>query len=155
MISDIITADPDFFKLFTYEAAEGNLATALNDPMTIVLSEPLAMKLFGNEHALGKTLKINNKQSLTVSAVFKQPTTNSSLSFSSITSNATRKTVYPNGGEFTDWGWWNFNLFVLLKEGSNVTETAQKISALFPEDDSNNQNYKTYKLNPFNKLYLS
>lgn len=153
--SDIITADPDFFKLFTYEAVEGNLSTALNDPMTIALTEPLAKKLFGNEPALGKTLRINNKQTLTVSAVFKIPKTNSSLSFSSITSNATRKIVYPNEGEFTEWGWWNFNLFVLLKEGANPKDVSQKITALFPKDDQGNQSYRTYELNPFKTLYFS
>jgi putative ABC transport system permease protein len=153
--SDIITSDPDFFKLFTYEAVEGNLSTALNDPMTIALSEPLAKKLFRNEPALGKTLKINNNQILTVSAVFQQPKANSSLSFSSITSNATRKIIYPNGGEFTEWGWWNFNLFVLLKEGANPTATAQKIAALFPKDDQGNQNYQSYKLNPYKNLYFA
>ena len=144
--SGIITADPDFFRIFTYEAVEGNLEMALIEPMTIVLAEPLAKKLFGTEHALGKTLKINNKQTLTVSAVFKQPKTNSSLSFSSIISNATRKIIYPHGGEFTEWGFWNFNLFVLLKEGANPNETVQKIIALFPNEDHGNQNYKTYQL---------
>ena len=153
--TDIITADPDFFKLFTYEVVEGNPEMALIDPMTIVLTEPLAKKLFGNEKALDRSIKINNKHTLTVSAVVKPPEANSSLSFSSITSNATRKIVYPNGGEFTEWGWWNFNLFVLLKEGANSNETAQKIAALFPKDDKGNQNYKTYKLNHFKDLYFS
>ena len=153
--SDIITTDPDFFKLFTYQAIEGNLELALNDPLTIVLAEPLAKKLFGNEHALGKTLRINNKHTLTVSAVVKPQKDNSSLSFSSITSNVTRKIVYSNGSEFTEWGWWNFNLFVLLKEGANQKETAQKIAALFPKEDQGNQNYKTYQLNHLNDLYFS
>ena len=153
--SDIITADPDFFRLFTYEAVEGNLNTALNEPMTIALAESLAKKLFGNESALGKTLKINNKQTLTVSAVFQQPKANSCLSFSSITSNATRKIVYPNGGEFTEWGWWNFNLYVLLKEGANPTETAKKIAALFPKEEQEIQKDKTYTLNRFKDLYFS
>ena len=153
--SDIITADPDFFRLFTYKAVEGNLEMALNDPMKIALAEPLAKKLFRDEHALGKMLKINNKQTLTVSAVFKQPKDNSSLSFSSITSNATRKIIYPNGGEFIEWGFWNFNLFLLLKEGANPNETAQKIVALFPKDEQGNENYKTYQLNHFKDLYFS
>ena len=153
--SDIITSDPDFFKFFTYEAVEGNLELALKDPMTIALAEPLAKKLFGNGQALGKTLKINNNQTLTVSAVIKGQKANSSLSFSSITSNATRKIIYPNGGEFTEWGWWNFNLFVLLKEGVNPTETAHKIAALFPKEDQGNENYKTYQLNHLKDLYFS
>jgi len=148
--SDMITADPDFFKLFTYNAVEGNLETSLKEPLTVALAEPLARKLFGNEPVLGKTIKINNNQLLTVSAVFKQPKANSSMSFSSITSIATRKIVYPNKG-FTEF----YNLFVLLKNGANPTETAKKITALFPKNEQDSQNYKTYQLNPFRNLYFS
>ena len=153
--SDIITSDPDFFKFFTYEAVEGDLGTALKEPMTIVLTELLAQKLYGKEPALGKNLKINNKQTLTVSAVIKEPKDNSSLSFSSMTSNDTRKIVFPNGGEFVEWGWWNFQLFVLLKDGAKPEETAQKIASLFPKDEQGNQNEKAYKLNLFRKIYFS
>ena len=153
--SDIITADPDFFSLFTYEAVEGNLGTALKEPMTIVLTEPLAQKLFGNGPALGKTLKINAKKTLTVSAVIKVPKRNSSLSFSSLTSNDTRKIVFPNGGEFTEWGFWNFQLFVLLKSDASPDKTAVKIAALFPKDDQGNESYLKYKLNLFKKVYFS
>ncbi len=127
----LITDDPDFFRLFTYEAVEGNLETALKEPMAIVLEESLAKKLFGNEQALGKTLKNNNKHTLTVSAVVKTLKANSSLSFSSITSNANRKIVYLNGGEFKEWGYWNFNLFVLLKEVANSNETATSVSSMW------------------------
>jgi putative ABC transport system permease protein len=155
LTSEMITADPDFFRLFTYEAAEGNLETALKDPMSIVFTESLAQKLFGKEPALGKTVKVNNKQTLTVSAVIKVNKENSSLSFNSLVSNDTRKIVYPNDGEFVDWNWWNFNLFVLLKEGANPTETAQKIVSLFPKEDQGNQNYLKYKLNLFKDIYFA
>jgi putative ABC transport system permease protein len=151
--SDIVTADDDFFKLFTYEAVEGNLESALKEPLTIVLTQPLAEKLFGREPALGKTVKINNDKPLTVSAVIKVPQANSSLSFSSITSNATRKIVFPNGDEFTEWGWCNFQLFVLLKEGAKPDETAQMIANLFPKNDPGNN--KKYKLTLFKDIYLS
>ena len=151
--SDIVFADADFFKLFTYQPVEGNLETSLKEPMTVVLTQTLAEKLFGNEPALGKTVKLNNNKELTVSAVFKEPEANSSLSFSAITSIATRKIVYPNGDEFTEWGWCNFQTFILLKAGTKPDETAKKIIALFPKKDQ--VNYSELKLNPFSKIYFS
>ena len=151
--SDIVFADEDFFKLFTYKSIEGNLETSLKEPMTIVLTQNLAMKLFGIEPALGKMVKLNNEKELTVSAVIKEPEANSSLSFSALASMATRKIVLPNGGEFTDWGWCNFQTFVLLKEGTKPDETAKKIIALFPKNDQ--ANYSELKLNPFKKIYFS
>ncbi|MCE1197822.1 MAG: ABC transporter permease [Marinilabiliales bacterium] len=148
--SDLITADPGFFKLFTYEAVEGNLTSALKDPMTIVLSEQLAQKLFGKEPAMGKSVKINDKQTLTVTGVFKQPNSNSALHFSSVTSNETRKIVYPNGGEFTEWGWWNFNLYLLMKEGTDLEAASRKIASFFPKEEKNN-----YRLHSFGELYFN
>jgi putative ABC transport system permease protein len=153
--SDLITADPDFFKLFTYEAVEGNLATALNDPMTIVLTRPLAEKLFGQEPAVGKTVKLNNKHELTVSAVINVPQGNSALSFSSVASNASRKTIYPNGGEFSEWGWWNFQLFVLLKQGVSPENVSNRIAKLFPDYNQEQKNYDLLKLNAFKQVYFS
>jgi len=151
--SDIISADAGFFKLFTYEAIEGNLATALNAPMTIVLTQPLAEKLFGNEPALGKTVKMNNDKELTVSAVIREPQANTSLTFSSVTSSATRKIVQPNGEEFTNWGWCNFQLFVLLKEGTKPNEAAKKIRDLFPKNEQDD--HSSLQLNPLQDMYFS
>ena len=52
-------ADSTLFDVFTYELKEGNPKTALIEPNTIVLSETLAQKLFGNEPALEKILSVN------------------------------------------------------------------------------------------------
>jgi putative ABC transport system permease protein len=78
--SDLIFADEDFFKLFTYHAIEGNLETALKEPMSVVISRTLSHKLFGNEQAVGKILKLNDSKELTVTAVIEEPKANSSLS---------------------------------------------------------------------------
>ncbi len=151
--SDLVFADEDFFQLFTYHAVEGKLETSLKEPKAIVLTRTLAKKLFGNEPALGKTVKLNNDKELTVSAVINEPEANSSLSFSALASIATRKIVLPSDGEFTEWGWCSFLTFVLLKEGTNPDETTKKIIALFPENDQ--EKYAKLKLNPLKKIYLS
>jgi len=53
-------ADPTFFELFTYHFIEGNSATALKNPNSIVLSEEIAKKFFGNEPALNKVIHVNS-----------------------------------------------------------------------------------------------
>jgi putative ABC transport system permease protein len=53
-------ADSTFFNVFSYDFKEGNPRTALNEPNTVVLSEEVAGKLFGNEPALNKTIHINS-----------------------------------------------------------------------------------------------
>src|SRR5436190_1687063 len=45
-------------KMFTYEFVEGDAETALSKPKSVVISQTLAKKYFGNESPLGKTLEI-------------------------------------------------------------------------------------------------
>jgi putative ABC transport system permease protein len=154
--SDIVFADADFFKLFTYRAIEGNLSTALQQPMSVVLTKELAGKIFGNTQVIGKQVKLNNNKELTVTAVIDQPEGNSSLAFKALTSIETRKIVQPNGEEFTNWGWCNFQFFILLKSNVNADKTAQKIINLIPKDEEGGQvNYSRVKLNPFKDIYFS
>ena len=151
--SDLIFADEDFFQLFTYNFIEGNTETALKEPMSIVITKSLSNKLFGNELAYGKTIKLNNNKSLTVSAVLEDPSNNSCLTFSAITNTATRKIVQENEGEYTQWGWCDFQTFLLLKKGINPDETEKTILSLFPEE--NQKDYLNSKLTPLKKIYFS
>ena len=151
--SDIVFADADFFKLFTYQVAEGNLETALKEPMTVVLTKPLAEKLFGKERALGKTVKLNNDKELTVSAVINEPEANSCISFSAITSVETSKIIQPNPEQFTNWGYCCYQTYLLLKKGSTPNLVAKSICAQFPNDLQ--KEYTDTKLIPLRDIYFS
>src|SRR5690606_21260937 len=62
-------ADPDFFRMFPFRAVSGELATALDRPNGIVLSQSTARRLFGSDEVLGRTVTLNRAQSLEVTAV--------------------------------------------------------------------------------------
>lgn len=151
--SDLIYADEDFFKLFTYTFIKGIPETALKEPMTVVITKRLSDKLFGKVEAIGKVIKLNNSKSLTVSAVIEEPNANSCLSFSAVTSIATRKIVQYEPGEYTEWGWRDFQTFLLLKKGTNPDEAAKKILSLYPEN--NGEIFKDTGLTPLRKIYFS
>ncbi len=53
-------ADADFFDIFNYHFNEGNPATALQEPNTVVISKEIAKKLFNNSPALDKVIRIKN-----------------------------------------------------------------------------------------------
>jgi putative ABC transport system permease protein len=53
-------ADSTFFRLFTYNFKEGNNATALDEPNSIVISEEIEKKIFGKEPALNKIIHVNS-----------------------------------------------------------------------------------------------
>ena len=50
--------DSTFFQVFTYDLKFGDIATALNGPNTIVLSEQVADKFFGNQNPVDQVLKV-------------------------------------------------------------------------------------------------
>lgn len=70
-------ADSNFFRLLDYKFKEGDPATALSQPNTIVVSEEIAKKLFGKEPALNKTIDIksstNGDSTFRVTGVFLNP----------------------------------------------------------------------------------
>ncbi|WP_373511600.1 ABC transporter permease [Persicitalea sp.] len=53
-----LQVDSTFFDVFTYQFTEGSSKGALDDIHSVVLSEKLARKLFGNQPALNRTIKI-------------------------------------------------------------------------------------------------
>lgn len=53
-------ADSNFFQLLTYHFKEGDAATALQQPNTVVLNEEIAQKLFGEQPALNKVIRISS-----------------------------------------------------------------------------------------------
>jgi putative ABC transport system permease protein len=50
--------DSTFFQLFDYDFTYGNKSTALNQPNSLVISESIAGKLFGNQDPVGKSVTI-------------------------------------------------------------------------------------------------
>ena len=57
--TDSYIADSTLFDVFTYDLKEGNPRKALTDPNTVVISDKLARKLFGDEPALDKSIGIS------------------------------------------------------------------------------------------------
>src|SRR5690606_25917561 len=72
-------ADPDFFSMFPFRTVSGDLATALNRPDGIVLSQTTARRLFGSDEVLGRTVVLNRAQSLEVTAVIEDLPWNSHM----------------------------------------------------------------------------
>ncbi len=72
-------ADSTFFELFRYEFLEGNSSACLHEPGTVVISDELARKFFGEKRAEGQVLKISSswfeggELDFRVSGVFKKP----------------------------------------------------------------------------------
>lgn len=76
--------DTDFLSMFSFTVMAGNKVNPLADLGNVVLSKYAAEKIFGNEEAVGKSIRVNVNgewKALVVSAVTKDFPKNSSLGY--------------------------------------------------------------------------
>src|SRR5436190_10361850 len=65
-------ADINFFRMFNFPAVQGDASTVLKDKSGMVITEGLAIKLFGStENVMGKTVELNHKVPYQISGVIK------------------------------------------------------------------------------------
>ena len=60
--TNAISADSTFFKVFDFKLIKGDAENVLKEPYSLVLSQTIAKKYFGNENPIGKTLKITEEE---------------------------------------------------------------------------------------------
>ena len=116
--------DSSFLQVFTFPLLRGDARTVLNDMYSIVLTETLARKLFGGEDAMGKTIKIDNKDNFTVTGILKDLPKNTRFTFEYLIPWAyLRKTA----GYSENWGSNSTRTYVLLKPNTTLASVAPKV----------------------------
>ena len=73
--------DPAFLTMFSFPLLKGNPRTALGTDYSMVITEKLAKKLFGNEDPMGRIVKLDNRDNFTVTAVMKDLPNNTRFNF--------------------------------------------------------------------------
>ena len=123
--NSIVAADSGLLKMFTLPLLMGDPLTALNSPHSIVLTEKLAKKYFGETNPVGKTFNLENKYQFLVSGVMKDLPKNSIFSFAGIISYSFLREI----GAYSD-GWGNNSIYtyVLLGNGNNLKEVNKKLT---------------------------
>lgn len=118
-------ASKDFFNIFSYPLIDGDPGQVLADKSSMVISEPLAIKLFGTvEKVVGKTITYQQNQLFKVSGVFNLPPTSSEY-FDFVMPLNILTDMRPN---LTDWRNSGPNTFIVLKETADVADFNQKIA---------------------------
>ncbi len=125
--SNAATVDPSYLEMFSFPLVRGDSKTALRDPSSIVLTEEVAQKYFGNDDPLGKTLLVNSKYPFTVTGILRNLPTNTNLRSNILLPFAFEKT---RGVELESWGRNHIVTWVQLHEGQDVAEVNAKISEL-------------------------
>lgn len=118
-------ADSNFFQVFSFPLVKGNPQTALLQPNTLVISEKMAQKYFGNEDPIGKTLKSKNyDELLEVTGVMADMPANSHFQYDFLFSMAGLPEAKVNS-----WMQSEYFTYLVLPEGYDY----QKLQAKLPQ----------------------
>ncbi len=115
--------DRDFLKMFDVRFIEGDVNSALNDPHSIIFTEEMAFKFFGNEDPLGKTFQSNGNEAK-ITGVVKNLPHNSHINFNFLAPVEWLKEYLPPDNE-----WQVRDLtYIELKEGTDWRSLDNKLS---------------------------
>jgi len=126
---EVLFVDPDFFRMFSFPLVQGDPSTALMDPSSIVLTEKMAVKYFGDDSPIGKQVTMRNRRGdfvFTVSGVAKNVPANSSITFN-IVANLQRHSMYERSKD--RWTSSNGSAFIRLTAGASGKELESKLPA--------------------------
>ncbi|UCE21723.1 MAG: ABC transporter permease, partial [Candidatus Aminicenantes bacterium] len=143
-------ADGSILKMFTFPLVKGDPDTALSDPLSIVLTEKMAAKYFGDEDPIGKTIKADNKWDFQVTGVMKDVPRNSHLEFDFLI-----PFVFGRELNYTVdyWGNSSFRTYVQLPKGVPAEEVIQKISGYLFEKPTIEKDARL-NLQPLTRIHL-
>jgi putative ABC transport system permease protein len=139
--SSIIFAENSVFDIFTFPMIKGDPHTALARPFSIVITENMADKYFGDENPIGKVLnitfntmtgvfdKFKGNFNFNVTGVVKNVPNNSHITFNMLLS---MDSLYSSNEKQRNrwWGDTNIYTYLLLQKNSGFKKLEKKLPAL-------------------------
>jgi putative ABC transport system permease protein len=143
-------ADGSIFEMFTFPLIEGDPQTALSDPHSIVLTEEMAKKYFGDEHPIGKILKADDQYDFLVTGIMEEFPLNSHFRYDFLI-----PFIFGRELKYTVDNWRNsqFSTYVQVQEGISYQEVVQKISGYLYEKPTIEKDAKL-NLQPLERIHL-
>lgn len=144
----IAFADPSFFEMFTFPFISGDLRAALKERYSVVLTEQLAQKCFGDEDPMGKVMQMHTVD-LKVTGIIRNIPKNSHMQFDYIVPIINQ----------TEWREQDFEswqqgcpLYIELRKNGSGNEVGQKISGII--EKYHPKVNATVHLQPLKKIHL-
>lgn len=119
-------ASPDYFNVFSYDLLQGSKDQVLTAKNSVVLSENMAMSLFGTlEEVVGKIVEFEHTKKYQVSGIFKDSPANSSVQFDFVLPYEAYKEI---NRLVLDWNFNSANTYLILSEGTDMAQFNAKIA---------------------------
>ncbi|GAB3990897.1 ABC transporter permease [Spirosoma daeguense] len=124
-VKNVIYADSTLFSFFDYSFIDGKPSPALLKPNSIILTQKLAMTLFGHTDGLvGKVIKIKDEHAITVAGVIQNSPANHHLKFDAILPYSNTQL---NGIQLDKWDNFGSVTYLLLHPNSDSQKLAHKM----------------------------
>ena len=118
-------ADAPVFEMFTFPLINGDVKSALSNPFSVVLSEEMARKYFGDKNPLGQSIKLENNREYTITGIARSLPATSHLQFDFLASFISLETIM--GDDLESWMFNPFYSYFLLPQSVAVAELETKI----------------------------
>ncbi|HEY5510050.1 MAG TPA: ABC transporter permease [Prolixibacteraceae bacterium] len=149
-------AEPNFFRIFSYNLTQGNPEQVLSENNSVVISRKLALSLFKTtENVIGKTFQwqiLNLKKQAVVSGIFEGTPANSTSQFDFVLSNDAWINLSEAVGRKINWGNNTPQTFLVLNEGADVKKLNNRISG-FIKTKTTGSNVSLFAV-PYSRQYL-
>ena len=139
----IIGADPSFFNLFDFRLLEGNPSTALSEPYTVVISQRIAKKYFGDRNPINESLRIfiydpdGSGAEYKITGIIEDCPADSHFSYSMIISFKTIEVAEPESLAKAGWSNNEYYTYLLLKPMASASSLEAKFPILLKKYQGN------------------
>ncbi len=106
--------DSGFLNVFSFPLIEGNTTKALSNTYSLVITQKLSKKLFGDEDAMGKVIRIDSVDNFTVTGILKDLPNNTTFNFEYLLPWSYMKKINQDDDS---WGNNSIQTYILLKPG--------------------------------------
>lgn len=122
-------ADSTLWEVLDFELKEGDKKSALADPFSIVITEDMAKKYFGNEDPMGKALKIDGQYDFQITGILKNLPQNSHLQFDFIASFISLRQLQ-GGWMFNNWYWPPMYTYIKVPAEIDIKSVEEKFPGM-------------------------
>lgn len=144
-----VYATPNFLETFDFSLVAGDKHTALVQPNSIVLTEALAKKYYGDGDPIGQIIKLGDGKSLQVTGVLAKLPANSSLLFDFIMPFAL---TLQNDPWLLKPGSYSISNYMVLRPGTDIQQLTAKMQQNYKRQNPTQKN--ELWLQPFEDVYL-
>jgi len=155
-VDDFYVADSTFFDVFSANIVKGNPETALDKPMSAIITKAQARRFFGDEDPMGKQLEFKGVAKFTVTGVMKSLPHNSHFHLDMLVSMSSLPKLYHGDAFMKRWYWNPCWTYVLLKKGASAKKLEQQLPHFVDKNYTNRAEGEqiSLSLQPLKNIHL-